>query len=82
MTEERKQEVANLAHDFFHLNREERLIFFDALGTLANLTSGEKLECKIRETFEDSRAESAWEEPDACPFAIDAFNEIKEGLMK
>lgn len=77
MTGYRKQEVANLAHDFFHLKREERLIFFDALGTLDALTSGEKLGLKIRETFED-----AGKEPDDCPFAIDAFNEIKEGLMK
>lgn len=76
MTEKRKQEVANLAHDFFHLTREERLIFFDALGTLVAITSGEKLGWKIRETFEDAR-----KEPDDCPFAIDAFNEIKEGLQ-
>lgn len=77
MTEDRKQEIANLAHDFFHLTREELLIFFDALGTLDAIAFGDKLECKIRETFEDAR-----KEPDDCPFAIDAFNEIKEGLMK
>lgn len=76
MTEDRKQEVANLAHDFFHLTREERLIFFDALGTLDALTSGEELKWKIRETFEDAR-----KEPDDCPFAVDAFNEIKEELQ-
>ena len=78
MTEERKQEVANLAHDFFHLTREERLVFFDALGTLSALQSSSKhpLEDKMKEVLED-----ALEVDGEYLFAMDALNEIKEGLQ-
>lgn len=77
MTEERKQEVANLARDFFHLTREERLVFFDALGTLSALQSSGKhpLEDRIKEV-----AEYATKVDEEYPFVADALNEIKEGL--
>lgn len=77
MTEERKQEVADLALGFFHLTREERLVFFDALGVLSAIqSSGEHpLEDRMKEMVED--AVKVCEE---CPFAADALNEIKEGL--
>lgn len=76
MKEERKQEVANLAHDFFHLTREERLVFFDALGVLSALQSSSKhsLEYKIREVLED-----ALKVDEEYLFAMDALNEIREG---
>ena len=77
MTEERKQEVANLAHDFFHLTREERLVFFDALGTLSALQSSSKhpLEDKMKEVVEDAAKVN-----EEYLFVADALNEIKEGL--
>lgn len=77
MTKERKQEVANLAHGFFNLTREERLVFFDALGTLSALQSSSihPLEDRIKEVSE--YAEKVDEE---YPFVADALNEIKEGL--
>lgn len=77
MTEERKQEVAAMAHDFFHLTREERLVFFDVLGVLSNLQSSSEhsLEDKIREVLED-----ALEVDEEYLFAMDALNEMKEGL--
>ena len=77
MTEERKQEVANLARNFFHLTREERLIFFDALGTLSALQSDSKhsLKDKIKEVVEDAAKEN-----EEYLFASEALNEIKEGL--
>lgn len=75
--EKRKQEVANLAHDFFHLTREERLVFFDALGTLSALQSSSKhpLEDKMKEAVEDAAKIDK-----EYPFVADALNEIKEGL--
>ena len=56
MTEERKQEVADLALGFFHLTREERLVFFDALGTLSAIQAYSKhpLEDKMKEVMEDA----------------------------
>ena len=77
MTEERKQEVADLALGFFHLTREERLVFFDALGVLSAIqSSGEHpLEDRMKEMVED--AVKVCEE---CPFVADALSEIKEGL--
>lgn len=77
MTEDRKQEVANLAHEFFHLTCEERLVFFDALGVLSGLQPYSKhpLEDRIREVLEYAKRVD-----EEYLFAIDAFNEIKEGL--
>ena len=77
MTEERKQEVANLARDFFHLTRGERLIFFDALGVLSAIQSDGKhpLEDKIKEVVEDAAKEN-----EEYLFAAEALNEIREGL--
>ena len=77
MTEERKQEVGHLALNFFHLTREERLVFFDALGTLSAIQAYSKhpLEDKIKEVVED-----AAKEDEEYPFAAEALNEIKEGL--
>ena len=77
MTEERKQEVANLARNFFHLTREERFIFFDALGVLSAIQSDGKhpLEDMIKEVMEDVVKEN-----EEYPFAAEALNEIKEGL--
>lgn len=77
MTEERKQEVANLAHDFFYFTREECLVFFDAIGTLSALQSSSKhpLEDKMKEVVEDAAKVN-----EEYLFASDALNEIKEGL--
>lgn len=77
MTEERKQEVGHLALNFFHLTREERFVFFDALGALSALQSDSKhsLEDKIKEVVEDAAKEN-----EEYIFAAEALNEIKEGL--
>lgn len=77
MTGERKQEVINLARDFFHLTRKERFVFFDALGILSAIHSSGKhpLEDKIKEVLE-----YAVKVDEEFPFAADALNEIKEGL--
>lgn len=77
MTEERKQEVGHLALDFFHLTREERFVFFDALGTLSALQSDSThaLKDKIKEMVEDAAKEN-----EEYLFVSEALNEIKEGL--
>lgn len=77
MTEERKQEVANLARNFFHMAREERLIFFDSLGVLSAIQSDGKhpLKDKMKEVVEDAAKEN-----EEYPFAAEALNEIREGL--
>lgn len=77
MTEERKQEVGHLALDFFHLTREECIVFFDTLGTLSALQSSSKhpLEDKMKEVAEDAAKVN-----EEYLFASDALNEMKEGL--
>lgn len=77
MKEERKQEVVNLARGFFHLTREERLVFFDALGVLSAIQSDGKhlLEDMMKEVAKDAEKEN-----EEYLFAAEAINEIKEGL--